>query len=46
MFNIFQSPRGGFSNLKVEGSINLKQQETFMLGSIKRSVGFEDFNLA
>jgi hypothetical protein len=24
-FNVFQSPRGGFSNLQVEGTINMKQ---------------------
>jgi len=45
-FNVFQSPRGGFSKLDVKGSINLKQQETFMLGAIKRGIGFDHRGIA
>ena len=44
-FSVFQTPNG-FSQLKVDGIFELKQEKAYAPGAIKRQINFEDIHLA
>ncbi len=45
IFSIFQTPYG-FSKLKIDGTLDLKQTVPFKMGSIKRQINFESIHFA